>query len=232
VTRSENDPSSEGIPQTRFVAPQGATTVLLVRHGASAPAHPDRPFPLLNGHGDPPLAPEGEAQARLMAARLAEEHRAGRTIDAIYVTSLSRTHQTAAPLAELLGMQPVEEPELREVHLGEWEGGELRLRAAAGDPIVARLMTEQRWDVIPGAETTEALGARLRVGLERIVAAHRDRTVVAVVHGGVIGQLFSMASDASGLAFSGSDNTSINELVVTQYGQWRIRRFNDCAHLD
>ena len=35
----------EGFRQHRFAAPPGATTVLLVRHGESAPAHPDRPVP-------------------------------------------------------------------------------------------------------------------------------------------------------------------------------------------
>ena len=46
-------------------------------------------------------------------------------IDAIYVTTLRRTHETAAPLAARLGITPIEEPDLREVFLGEWEGGHL-----------------------------------------------------------------------------------------------------------
>src|SRR4051812_16780616 len=96
----------EGHRQHRFVPPPGATTILLVRHGESAPAHPDRPFPLVDGHGDPELDPNGVAQAELLAERLQHE-----PIDAIYVTTLQRTHQTAAPLAAKLGLTPVVEPD-------------------------------------------------------------------------------------------------------------------------
>ena len=95
------DPSREGYRQHRFTAPPGATTVLLVRHGESAPEHPDRPFPEVEGHRDPPLDPVGEKQADLLAERLQHEK-----IDAIYVTSLVRTVQTAAPLAAKLGITP------------------------------------------------------------------------------------------------------------------------------
>src|SRR5688500_10576509 len=104
--------------QHRYRVPPGATEVLLVRHGESAPADPDKPFPLVDGHGDPPLDPVGEEEAERLANRLA-----GERIDAIYVTSLCRTAQTAAPLAKRLGIEPRVEPDLREVFLGEWEGG-------------------------------------------------------------------------------------------------------------
>lgn len=216
----------EGFRQQRFTPPPGATRVLLVRHGESAPAVVGRPFPLAGGHGDPPLHPEGVRQAQAVGERLA----ATEDIAAIYVTTLQRTHQTAAPLAELLAMRPTVEPDLREVHLGDWEGGELRVRAAAGDPIFAEVMSLQRWDVIPGAEPLEAFDHRLQEGLRRVVAGHPDRTVVAVVHGGVIGQLLAHALGIQGFAFTAADNASITELVVHGDRQF-IRRFNDTAHL-
>ena len=42
--------------------------------------------------------------------------------------------------------------DLREVFLGDWEGGELRARAAAGDPLYLKMHEEQRWDVIPNGD--------------------------------------------------------------------------------
>jgi probable phosphoglycerate mutase len=36
-------------------------TLLLVRHGESAPALPDQPFALRDGHGDPELDPVGNS---------------------------------------------------------------------------------------------------------------------------------------------------------------------------
>ena len=89
--------------QHRFTPPPGSTVIVLVRHGASGPARADRPFPLVNGHGDPELAPEGVAQAKLVCDRLADSE----PLDAIYVTPLRRTSQTAAQLAAHTGLTPV-----------------------------------------------------------------------------------------------------------------------------
>ena len=211
--------------QHRFTAPSGATTILLVRHGESAPAHPNLPFPLVGGHGDPALHPDGVAQAERLADRLQHER-----IEAIYVTTLQRTHQTAAPLAAVLGLTPIIEPDLREVFLGDWEGGIFRIKAAAGDPLFIKVFEDQRWDVIPNAEPQDQFSARVRAGLMRIAAAHPGQRVVAVAHGGVIGQALSMACGSQGFAFEGSDNASISEIVING-DRMMIRRFNDTSHL-
>lgn len=219
-----------GIRQFRFTAPPDSTTILLVRHGESAAAHPDRPFPLVDGHGDPPLAAEGVNQAHRLATRLTEEHHAGNRIDAIVVTTLRRTMETAAPTAAALGLEPAVEPDLREVFIGEWEGGAFRRHVAAGHPLAARLFDEERWDVIPGAESTDAFTRRVRAGLQRCAAAHRGGRVMVVTHGGVIGHLLHLATDSRPFGFSGADNASISELVVTPR-RWTLRRFNDTTHL-
>jgi probable phosphoglycerate mutase len=205
--------------------PPGACELLLVRHGESAPAVVGEPFPLVDGQGDPALDPVGVAQAERLAERLADED-----VDAIYVTNLRRTAQTAAPLATRLRMEVRVEPDLREVHLGEWEGGVFRERVAEGDPIAARMLEEQRWDVIPGAEPAEAFAARVRAAITRIAAAHRDKTVVVVSHGGTIGQILADAARARPFAFTGADNASVSHLVVHD-DRWILRRYNDTAHL-
>ncbi|WP_090930828.1 histidine phosphatase family protein [Nonomuraea jiangxiensis] len=212
--------------QHRFRTPPGATEVLLVRHGESEPARPDRPFPLVDGQGDPGLAPEGREHAELVALRLAVER-----VDAIYVSSLRRTSQTAAPLAARLGLTPVVEPDLREVHLGEWEGGVFRQMVAEGHPIARRMSAEERWDVIPGAEPAAAFSERVRKVLVRLAAAHRDQRIVVVTHGGVIAEALAAATGSRPFAFLGPDNASVSHLVLTE-ARWILRRFNDTAHLD
>jgi probable phosphoglycerate mutase len=213
------------VRQLRFVTPPGATEILLVRHGESAPVRDGEPVPLLDGQSDPELAPEGREQAERLAERLA-----GENIAAIYVTPLRRTSETAAPLAARLGLEPQLEPDLVEVHLGEWEGGLFRRRVLEGDPIALRMRDEQRWDVIPGAEPAEQFARRVRAGIERVAAAHPDQTVVVVSHGGTIGQVLADATGSRGLAFAGSDNGSISHLVV-EPDRWTVRRYNDIAHL-
>ncbi|HWT92593.1 MAG TPA: histidine phosphatase family protein, partial [Solirubrobacteraceae bacterium] len=111
--------------QRPFALPPGATEIVFVRHGASANATPGTPFPMVAGRGDPPLASAGRAQARAVGERLK-----GEPLTKLFVTPLRRTHETAAPLAEATGLEPVVIDELIEVSLGEWEGGEFRIRAA------------------------------------------------------------------------------------------------------
>jgi probable phosphoglycerate mutase len=218
---------SERYPQRAWALPDNATEVLLVRHGASQDAVPGEPFELVEGHADPALSPIGEQQAELVCARLAAD-----PPDTFFVTSLRRTVQTAAPLVAATGLEPTVIPELSEVHLGEWEGGELRIRTAHGDPLVKTIYEQQRWDVIPGAEPAEAFEERTRRGLERVVElTGPGRVAAAVVHGGGIGELARQATAAPRLSFIHAENTSITRIIVFADGNWLLRSFNDTSHL-
>lgn len=212
--------------QQRFARPPGACELLLVRHGESEAARPEAPFPLVEGQGDPALHPAGEAQAEAVARRLAA---AG--VAAIYVSNLRRTAQTAAPLAAALGLTPVVDADLREVHLGEWEGGAFRRHVAEGHPAALTMLAEERWDAIPGGESNVSLAARTRAAVVRIAAAHPDQVVVAVSHGGAIGSIVAQATGGRPFAFTGVDNASISHLVVAG-DRWVLRRFNDTCHLE
>jgi len=222
-----SDDDAPNYRQPRFARPPGACEMLLVRHGESAPAIMDEPFPLVDGHGDPALDVVGRDQAERVADRLERED-----IAAIYVTTLRRTAETAAPLAARLGLELQVEADLREVFLGEWEGGLFRKHVADGHPAALKMFEEQRWDAIPGGESTASLSKRVKEGVTRIAAAHPDQLVVVVAHGGVIGRILADASGAThGFAFVGSDNGAISRVVVDG-DRWIIRGFNDTGHLD
>ncbi|HEY2812567.1 MAG TPA: histidine phosphatase family protein [Acidimicrobiales bacterium] len=217
-------PDTTEYRQLPFTRPPGAAELLLIRHGASAPYVDGKNFELVDGHGDPPLDPSGEQQAEKLAERLG-----GEDLAAIYVTSLQRTVQTAAPLATRLGLEPVVEPDLREVHLGEWEGGSFRKHVSERHPIAIRMMTEERWDVIPGAEPSDVFTKRIVDAVDRIAARHLDGCVAVFTHGAVIAQLLSYATGARRFSFIG-DNASISHLVIHE-GRWIVRRYNDTSHL-
>lgn len=212
--------------QAKFVPPPGAAELLLVRHGESQPLRAGERFPLVDGQGDPELSAEGCEQAARVARRLGVER-----IDAVYVTTLRRTVQTAAPLVERLGVPSRVEAGLREVFLGEWEGGLFRRMVAEGGPVATRMLQEERWEVIPGAEPAEAFAARVRGAIERIAAAHPGERVAVFTHGGVIAEALALASRSRPFAFLGADNGSISQLIVNGTA-WTVRRFNDTAHLD
>lgn len=224
MTSNAEEPVTE-YRQHRFTLPAGANELLVVRHGESQPANPDAPFPLVDGQGDPELSPDGRDQAERVADRLA-----GAGIEAIYVTNLRRTAQTAAPLAGRLGLEPRVERDLREVHLGQWEGGLFRKHVAEEHPIAVRMRQEERWDVIPGAEPSAAFTARVRAAVERLATANPDRRVAVVSHGGTIAEIFAQATSSRPFAFQGADNASISHLVVTG-DRWIVRCFNDTTHL-
>ncbi|MCX7561672.1 histidine phosphatase family protein [Sulfitobacter sp. F26204] len=211
--------------QHRFTPPKGAADLLLIRHGETQAAVRGESFPLVDGQGDPVLHRDGEEQAVALGERLKTE-----PIRAIYVTNMQRTQQTAAPLARHLGLVPQVERDLREVFLGDWDGGEFRFRAASNDPAILRARAKHEWGELPGAETTAQLHARVRTGLMRIAAAHPDEMVAVVVHGGVVGAALAIATGARGFAFSGAANGSISRLVV-QGDQMIVRGFNDVSHL-
>jgi phosphohistidine phosphatase SixA len=77
-----------------LVASWGTTTVVLVRHGER-----------VHHEGDSPLSPAGEARAESLARMLQ-----GAGLDAIYVSQALRTQQTAAPTAQVTGLEPVVVP--------------------------------------------------------------------------------------------------------------------------
>ena len=212
--------------QRPYAGPPGSTELLLVRHGASADSVEGESFELVEGQGDPPLSETGRHQAEQVALRLVHE-----PFDALYVSTLQRTAQTAAPLVARRGLTPVVDADLREVFLGEWEGGVLRKMAASGHPISLRMRAEERWDVIPGAEPAAAFADRVNDAILRLAVSHPGQRVAVFTHGGVIGQALALATASRPFAFIGADNGSISRLVITPE-RWILRSYNDTAHLD
>jgi probable phosphoglycerate mutase len=219
--------SFEEYHQRPYGPPPDATELLLVRHGASAAAVPGEPFELVEGQSDPPLAPEGVEQAALVAERLA-----GEPLRALFVSPLSRTRQTAEPIAAACGLAPTVVPDLREVNIGELEGGSFRIAVAERAPVILRLLAEERWDVIPGAENMEAFEARMQAAVAEMVAACGPGAAVVVSHGGTIAELCRQATASRPFAFLNVDNASITRIVYLPNGRQLLRSFNETAHLE
>jgi probable phosphoglycerate mutase len=156
--------------------------VLLVRHGQSEWNALGR----WQGQADPPLSDLGRAQARAAAHSLG-------AVDAVYSSDLQRAAETAAIIAEQLGLGPVLlDRDLRERDAGEWSG-------LTRDEILERYpgyLSEDRHTAFapergkpkrpPGWEGDAALLPRVLAALQRIHEAVPDGDVLAVTHGGVI----------------------------------------------
>jgi 2,3-bisphosphoglycerate-dependent phosphoglycerate mutase len=151
------------------------TELLLVRHGETD-WNRDRRF---QGHADPPLNATGREQAEALAAELG-----GQEIDLVYTSDLLRARETAEIIAARVGADVVALRELREIHVGNWEGlswPEIEERYPEG----VRRWHEHGsgWE---SGETYEQLGERILGALRQIAAQHPGQRVLVVGHGGTI----------------------------------------------
>lgn len=198
--------------------------LLLVRHGESEWNALGR----LQGQADPPLSELGRRQAAHVAARLCDEG-----VDVIVSSDLERARETAAPLARIVGLEVEPREDLREVDLGSWTGVSREQVVRDAPELWRRWRVEgiEGWD--GGERYTEAM-ARVSGAVASLAAAHQDRTVVAVSHGGSIRlatcHLLGMSVDQLGRIMS-IGNTSITEFHVEADGTGRLVRLNDSAHL-
>ena len=194
--------------------------VLLIRHGESMAVVPGSPE-----SKDPPLSERGVEQVAALAARLD-----GRPLDAVYSSDLARAVATAEALAAPRGLEVQQRTDLREVHLGEWENGGFRQRAATGDPEYLAFVAAGRWEVIPGAEADDDLRARVHGALTDIAAAHPHGSVAVVAHGGLINAWLAHDTGARRSMLASIDNTSITQLR-TDGERWLLLGVNDRHHL-
>jgi broad specificity phosphatase PhoE len=184
------------------------TTVFFVRHGSH-----DRLNKVLCGRmAGVSLGAAGRAEAIRLAERLGRE-----PIEAIYVSPLQRTHETAEPLGERLGLTPVEADELNEVDFGEWTGmafAELHHQPGWRSWNEARARHRP-----PGGETLQEVQARVAGWLDGVVERHPSAGVVAICHGDVIK---AAVCDALGLSLDHHKRLEISpgSVSVVVAGAW------------
>jgi probable phosphomutase (TIGR03848 family) len=149
------------------------TTILLVRHGATATTGSILPGRAPGLH----LSEQGHVQAGALAERLKEMPRKPA---AIYVSPLERAKETALPLAKALRLRPVVERGLLECDFGTWTGKKLSTlsrrvewRAVQNAPSTFRF---------PEGESFGEMQQRIWSTLERLAKRHRNRTIVVVSH--------------------------------------------------
>ncbi len=164
-----------------------ATTTLLLRHGETA-LSTERRFA---GRGDIPLTGAGLEQAAAAAARLAA--RGG--IDVIVTSPLRRARQTAEAVARATGAPLQADDGLAETDFGRWEGLTFAEASARWPDAVTAWLASA--DVAPpGGESFAAVGRRVNAAVDRLLAAHRYRTLLLVSHVTPIKTVLRHALDA------------------------------------
>ncbi|MFF4057768.1 bifunctional RNase H/acid phosphatase [Streptomyces sp. NPDC001668] len=202
-------------------------TFVLLRHGET-PLTPQKRF---SGSGgtDPSLSEVGREQAERAAEALA-----GRgTIQHILASPLTRTRQTAAAVAERLGIEVTIEDGLIETDFGAWEGltfGEVRERYPDD---LTKWLADPEAEPTGGGESFAATATRIAATRDKLVAAYAGRTVLLVTHVTPIKTFVRLALGAPPESLFRMELSAASISAVAYYadGNASVRLLNDTSHL-
>ena len=186
--------------------------LILVRHGLPLRVEQQR------GRADPALSDTGRKQAQQVAATLAAER-----VDAIYSSPLRRAVETALPLAQLLGLQPVISDDIAEFDRG----------ASAYIPM-EQLKAEDyaAWkSFVEGGYgedfDIEAFRQRVAGGMERIIKAHSGKHVAVFCHGGVVNVWAATVLEMRPRLFIDVGYASISRFLCAASGERNLLSLNE-----
>ncbi len=147
----------------------------LVRHGETAKNREG----IWQGQLDVPLSPEGQIQAKRLAARLG---RLGLRFDGLFSSDLARARETARVLGEALGLEAKEDPRLRELCVGALAGKPREEVFSTFAEVLEKTRTDPWKTPLPGGESLSDLKARLLAFLAELP----EGRFLVVTHAGVI----------------------------------------------
>lgn len=150
-------------------------SLFIARHGETL----DNAGGLILGRRDPPLSEAGRAQS----ARLARQA-GGLGVVAIRCSPLLRARQTAAIVAETIGVQPTIMDDLIESDRGAWEGQSVAKIAEDSPELHAAFEAGAEDFAFPGGESLLAQIERTREALDVVASGSGPALVVA--HAGTI----------------------------------------------
>ncbi|MFC8345059.1 bifunctional RNase H/acid phosphatase [Streptomyces sp. NPDC057280] len=202
-------------------------TFVLLRHGET-PLTPQKRF---SGSGgtDPSLSEVGQEQARLVGEALARRG----TVQEILASPLARTRQTAAAVADRLGLDVTVEDGLRETDFGAWEGltfGEVRERYPDD---LNRWLSDPDAEPTGGGESFAATATRIAATRDKLIATYAGRTVLLVTHVTPIKTFVRLALGAPPESLFRMELSAASLSAVAYYadGNASVRLFNDTSHL-
>ena len=199
----------------------------LIRHGQSDFDSEEMLSTPRGPQFDPPLSALGRDQAELLAKRLLVMDPPA----VVYSSTMKRTRQTIAPYAEAAGIEVLEDDDLIEANIGEWERRSFADLLADDEDLLYRVRHQEPvWRFAKGVEELAPFRGRVRGAIEGILERHPDGNVVVVCHGGVINAYLAPILGIDHEMFFLPENTSLNSVVVDG-DERRVRFLNDVLHL-
>jgi len=198
------------------------TIVTLVRHGETSA----NALGVWHGSLDTPLTERGRSQAECVAEHLAKTRA---DASALYASPLTRARDTASPIARRLGLTLRVEDDLREYHLGAWEGVSYA-ELVREHRLFERMRREPDWQP-GGGESARQVAERLAARIEAIAARHSGERVIVVTHGGALALGLGWLIDREVSAWRRvMHNCAVSDLVFAP--EPSLVCFNEVAHLE
>lgn len=187
--------------------------LLLIRHALPLRSEP--------GEGsDPVLSEEGIAQAKRLPDALKRF-----PIARLVSSPQRRALQTAQPVADALGMTVDVDERLAEYDYGQSHYTPIE---EASEEDIKRLLSGQ----LPGDVDQDAFIARVRAGIDDVVAAAgHDETVAVFSHGGVINAMVHHVMKTERLLCVQVDYTGITRLLKSRGGGLGVASVNGTEHV-
>jgi len=202
--------------------------LILVRH-AQTQANAERRWQGQKFDGQ--VTPLGQRQIEAAARRLGAEKE---DVVAVYTSPLGRALQTAQGIGAALGLDPVAEPDLREMDFGELDSWTMdEIAEKRPDFFQAWLDRDNRELTWPGGESRRDFTPRASGAYQRILERHPEGKIVVVAHGGTVGVgiISTLGWPANLFATFALSNCGLTRLVY-RYGRWVLQTLNDTCHLD
>jgi len=204
------------------------TRIILVRHGQTAWNIGSGTGERFRGRVDLPLDDTGLAQARALAARLADL-----PIVAIYSSPLKRAVETAQPVAQQLGLTVRPLPGIIDINYGDWQGLSHAEVAKSYPDLYRRWLEKPHLVRFPNGESLRQVRLRGMAALKEVAARHKGRIILLVAHQ-VVNKVLICAMlglDNSHFWCIRQDNGCIN-VFDHQDGLFTAVLINDTCHLN
>jgi probable phosphoglycerate mutase len=178
---------------------------------------------VVEGRADPRLHEEGVRQAVSLARWLAAE-----SVDVLLCSPARRAVETAGPVGDLLGLEPV-------VHEGL---AEFDREATAYVPIEElRTANDERWLAVARGELLDpsidpaAFREQVVDGVEAVIREHPGQVVVAVSHAGVINAYVGHILGIATPMWFAPRYGSISRVAASRRGDRSVVSLNETGHL-
>jgi probable phosphoglycerate mutase len=206
--------------------PQGATRLLLLRHGQTAwnlGAGEER----FRGRTNLPLDAVGLSQAQAIATRLHNQ-----PVSALVASPLQRARQTVTPLAVQRSLPIHPHEGLLDIDYGELQGLTHSEASQSHYELYSKWRTVPAQVRFPAGERLADVQTRLLALLDEIVDRHSGETVILVGHQ-IVNKVLActlLGLDLNGIWHIQQDTAGIN-LFQRRGSTWRTLILNDTCHL-